>query len=92
MIKRKLKTARFFEFPPEVVAGGMNLSIYENIGVSVENYGEILNYSETMLRFRTERSVVRIEGDRFCIMDMDADTFMASGSVNAVIYEKDERE
>ena len=91
MKKRRLKTARFFEFPPEVIAGGMSLSIYENIGVSVENYGEILNYSETFLRLRSDSGIIRIEGEGFCIMDMDADTLMASGRVNAVIYENSER-
>lgn len=92
MKKRRLKTARFFEFPPEVVAGGMSLVIYENIGISVENYGEVLNYSETLLRFRSESGIVRIEGEGFCIKDMDTDTFMASGRIKAVIYENSERE
>ena len=91
MKKRRLKTARFFEFPPEVIAGGASFSIYENIGVSIENYGEVLNYTETLLRLRTEQGIIRFEGERFCIMDMDADTLSASGCINAVIYENSER-
>ncbi len=92
MKKRRLKSAKFFEFPPAVIAGGMSMNIYENIGAAVENYGEIMNYSETVIRIRTESGIVRIEGTGLSIMEMDADTLMASGRVNAVIYENSERE
>ncbi|MBR4079421.1 MAG: YabP/YqfC family sporulation protein [Christensenellaceae bacterium] len=91
MKKRRLKTAQFFEFPPAVIAGGTSLCIYENIGVTIENYGEVLNYTEKLLRLRSEKGIIRIEGEGFCIIDMDADTLMASGQIIAVIYENSER-
>ena len=88
MKKRKLKRAMFFEFPPEVVAGGMSLSIYENIGCSIENYGSILTYTEQLIRVESENWIVRIEGDRFHIAEMDDDTLMLNGCVRLVEYEK----
>ena len=78
----------FFEYPPEVVAGGMSLSIYENIGCSIENYGSILTYTEHLLRLDSGRETVRIEGEGFHIAEMDDDTLMLNGCVRLVEYEK----
>ena len=89
MKKRKMKRAAFFEFPPEIIAGGMSLCLYENLGCSIENYGGVLTYSENILRIETARGVLRIEGDRFNIEDMDDDTLMLSGCVYSVGFERE---
>jgi len=89
MKKRKMRRASFFEFPPEVIAGGMSLCMYENLGCSIENYGEILTYTETLLRLMTSCGVLRIEGERFNIAEMDDDTLMLRGCVYSAGYERE---
>lgn len=92
MKKRTLGAAAFFEFPPAVTAGGMSLYLYENIGCTVEGYGEILCYTESLLRLKTQNGILRIEGERFEIAELDCDTLMLKGRVDAFSREKDERE
>ena len=89
MKKRRMKRASFFEFPPVVVAGGMSLCLYEDLGCSIENYGEIMTYTEQLLRIGTQKGVLRIEGERFNIAEMDDDTLMLKGRVYSVGYERE---
>jgi len=87
MKKRKLKYAKIFEFPPSVMAGGVNLQIYTNIGCTVENYDGILNYTSELLRLETAVGVVRMEGEDFVIREMDEDTLKVTGRIFSVVYE-----
>lgn len=91
MKNRKLKYAEKFEFPPSVMAGGVNLSIYADAGCTIDNFGEILTYNSELLRLDTELGVLRIDGKNLMIEEMDTDTLMLTGRVTGAFYEKNER-
>ena len=88
MKKRKLKYAKAFEFPPSVIAGGVNLQIYTNTGCTIENYDEIITYTSELLRIDTEVGVIRIVGENLVIEEMDEDTLKVTGRIYSMEYEK----
>ena len=91
MKNRRLKYARIFEFPPSAVAGGVNVKIYRDMGCTVDRFGEILAYSEELIRLNTELGILRIEGTDLMIREMDGETLMITGLVRGAVYEKYER-
>ena len=87
----KLKYARVFEFPPSVVAGGVNLKIYRDAGCTVDHFGEILVYREDLIRLNTELGILRIHGEDMVLREMDGETLMVAGCIHGAVYEKYER-
>ena len=88
--KGKGKLPALFEFPPEVVIGGVNLTVYEDVGCSLQNYAGILDYSETLLRVDTEIGVIRFGGEGFCIHEMNGGALSFTGRITSIIYENRE--
>jgi len=89
--KRKLRAAAVFEFPPSVMAGGVNISVYGNAGCSIDNFGEILTYSDQMIRLNTELGILKICGEELVIQEIDEDTMILTGRICEVGYENYKR-
>ncbi len=83
----RIKTATLFEFPPDVVLGGVNLCIFENIGCVIENYLDVISYSSEAIRIKTKIGVIRLEGKQFNIEVMTADSISITGVLSNIKYE-----
>jgi len=81
------KAAALFEFPPEVVLGGVNLSVFENMGCVIENYEDILSYSGESIRIKTRIGTIRLEGKNFNIEVMTTDSISVTGEIATIVYE-----
>lgn len=88
--RRKLRRANIFEFPAEVVVGGVNVCVYENCGCTIQNYTEMLDYTQKLLRVDSKIGVVRIQGEALQVAQMERGCIMLTGRVDSVTYERSE--
>ena len=89
--KRKKKrlplSYKAFGFPAHITSKGVNLSIYENIGASIENYGSIEEYTSQCLCLKTRSGHLKICGTELIISETDADNMVISGKINSVTFD-----
>ncbi len=86
MKKRRVR-AEAFGFPQEVVCGGVNLSIYENVGCCLQNYKSILSYTDFMIRADTRVGIIAISGSGLKMAELSRDTVSITGTISQIIYE-----
>lgn len=79
--------ACLFEFPPELIVGGVNVCIYENCGIAIQNYDELLTCTKSIVRVTTRIGCLRVEGDELAIRRMDGRCITLTGRVDLVCYE-----
>ena len=63
----KLRAGAVMEFPPEVMAGGLGIHVYDNTACIVEGFLNILSYSEKTLKLVTEFGEICFTGRDFYV-------------------------
>lgn len=83
-----MKKIRVFNFPPEVTLGGVNITIYEDRGAVISNFGRILTCTQSLFRAQTKIGVVRIDGSGMYISDLDREQIQLNGKIVNVAIER----
>ncbi len=87
-IKRKLPLSyRVFGFPAHITTGGVNINIYDNLGLCAENYGTIHEYTDRKLSFAAKNGMVIVAGERFSIEESTPDKLFMSGIISSVVFD-----
>lgn len=87
--KRKLSNIHsVFDSMPVKMLGGVNFSVYENLGCTVESYGSIIEYADQQIKLGTSAGTLVIKGENLLITEMDGYLLSVTGSVSLIGYEE----
>lgn len=73
--------------PKELIMNIPKLSIAGNKELFLENYQNIVEYTDRIIRIKTKDYVVRITGEYLKITQMDADNLFAKGDFREISFE-----
>ena len=86
--KTRSRARKDFAVTPELVVNGVNLCVYTNTGMSLQNYGSIRTYTDEVLAVETEIGAITFQGRDFYIVEM-TDTFLTmTGTILSITYEE----
>jgi len=83
-IKEKLTSA--LALPKEIA---LNLAVVTIMGqgeIAVENYKNLLEFSETKIRIRTQNQVISIEGERLMLQQITTENLTIIGRITTISY------
>jgi len=83
-IKEKLTSA--LALPKEIA---LNLAVVTIMGqgeIAVENYKNLLEFSETKIRIRTHNQVISIEGERLVLQQITTENLTIVGRITTISY------
>ncbi len=89
MAKQRRKK-REFAVTPEVMANGVNVCVYTNTGMSLQNYQRIRTYTDEVLAVETEIGVITFAGKNFSICEMTEAFLTMTGTILSITYEEQE--
>ena len=89
--KRRKKTWRLragvaLEFPPQVVATGLGIHVYDNTACTVEGFLNIAAYSEKVLKLTTEFGDICFLGRNFYVCSMQEGVLSFTGIIEQIRY------
>jgi sporulation protein YqfC len=82
----KERAAAFLSLPKEVA---LDLPLVMATGrgeVSIENYKDLLEFSETKIRVRTREGIMTVEGERLKLRQITTENVLVSGSISGILY------
>lgn len=82
----KLRAGAVMEFPPEVMAGGLGIHVYDNTACIVEGFLNILSYSEKTLKLVTEFGEICFTGRDFYVSAMQEGAISFRGVIEQIQY------
>lgn len=88
--KKRLRWTSAWELPAETLTGGVCLTLYEDLGCTVQNHGELITCTAEQVRVRTKIGVLCIDGESFQIEEMQEGRLSISGKIRKIGYEQTE--
>jgi len=82
----KQKVAQISEMPEDVVLGVPLLTIWGNTEISIENYGGIIEYTDTLIRIRTKTGKIIINGKSLHVDYYTNDEMKIHGKIISIEY------
>ena len=82
----KLRAGAVMEFPPEVMAGGLGIHVYDNTACIVEGFLNILSYSEKTLNLVTEFGEICFTARDFYVSSMREGVISFRGVIEQIQY------
>jgi len=82
----KQKVAQISEMPEDVVLGVPLLTIWGNTEISIENYGGIIEYTDTLIRIRTKTGKIVINGKSLHVDYYTNDEMKIHGKIISIEY------
>jgi len=82
----KQKVAQISEMPEDVVLGVPLLTIWGNTEISIENYGGIIEYTDTLIRIRTKTGKIVINGKSLHVDYYTNDEMKIRGKIISIEY------
>lgn len=89
MAKKKQKK-RKFAVTPELIVNGVNLCVYTNTGMSLQNYQNIRTYTDQVLAVETEIGTITFQGREFNICEMTETFLTMTGKILSITYDEQE--
>ena len=86
MRKIKEKAANFFSLPKEVA---LDLPLVMATGrseVNIENYKNLLEFSENKIRVHTREGTMTVEGERLKLRQITTENVLISGIISNISY------
>jgi sporulation protein YqfC len=80
------KLAGFFSIPKEVALDLPLLMATGRGEVNVENYKNLLEFSEAKIRIRTRDGITTIEGERLKLRQITTENVLVSGLISGIKY------
>ncbi len=84
--KIQKKAVTMSDLPPEVAMNLPKVTTVFPYTVEIENIGEILTFSDTLLEIGIKDAIVVIAGEGFVIKEMDRDHMILWGTPTAITY------
>lgn len=85
--EKNTKALNAIGIPPEVCGSLPVIRITGDRYVSVEHHCGILHITSTCLRLYSPAGIIRIDGARLFVQDMDGECIRLSGCIKSVKYE-----
>ena len=82
----KLRAGAAMEFPPQVVAGGLGIHVYDNTACTVEGFLNIAVYSDKVLKLATEFGDICFLGKDFYVSSMQEGIISFTGLIEQIQY------
>lgn len=82
----KQKVARISEIPEDVVMGIPLLTVSGNNEISIENYGGIIEYTDSLIRIRTKTGKIIINGKNLQVNYYTNDEMKIQGRISSIEY------
>ena len=80
--------ADVFELPAEAVSSFPVITLTGQVDMIVENYGGIIEYSDTRIMLNTAAGIIKIEGTGLDIKYMNSQCVTVKGVINEFCFEK----
>ncbi len=80
--------ADVFELPVEAVSALPVITLTGQVDMIVENYGGIIEYSDTRIMLNTATGIIKIEGIELDIKYMNSQCVTIKGVINNFCFEK----
>lgn len=86
--KKKLPLSySVFDFPPQILTGSTCITLYENIGALIENFGKLDKYNEGLLSLITSFGKITISGENLLITESEPGIIGLKGKICSVTFE-----
>lgn len=82
----RLQAGNALEFPPQVVAGGLGIHVYDNTACTVEGFLNIAAYSGKVLKLATEFGDICFLGRDFFVDSMQEGVISFTGVIEQIQY------
>ncbi|MCL2605110.1 MAG: sporulation protein YqfC [Defluviitaleaceae bacterium] len=83
-VKEKLASALAL---PKEIALDMPLIVAAGRGeLNIENYKNLLEFSENKIRVHTSAGLLNIEGTRLCLKQITTENLLITGSINGIYW------
>jgi sporulation protein YqfC len=82
----RLRAGAAMEFPPQVVANGLGIHVYDNTACTVEGFLNIAAYSEKVLKLTTEFGDICFLGRDFYVCSMQEGVLSFTGMIEQIRY------
>lgn len=89
LMKKKLrqKIKETFEMPAEVIMDSPKVVLESNINVWIENYTEVIEYTQNSVKVNTNDFIIKIDGENLTIDFITNEDLSISGKILSVMYE-----
>jgi len=84
-IKQKIKES--LEMPAEIIMNSPKIVLDSNLNVWIENYLEIIEYSDISVKVNTSDFIIKIVGEKLLIDFITNEDLSISGRIFSVVYE-----
>jgi len=87
MLNLKEKLANALALPKEIA---LDLPILMATGrgeLAIENYKNLIEFSDTTIRIRTREGTILIQGERLILRQITAENLLIKGRVSGILYE-----
>jgi len=82
----KQKIAEVSDIPKDVLFGVPVLTILGDSEIMVENYGGIIEYTDTLIRIRTKNFQLQIAGKKIHVAYYTNDEMKITGIIESIVY------
>ena len=87
MLNLKEKLANTLSLPKEVA---LDLPVVTATGrseLTIENYKNLIEFTDTAIRIRTREGTISITGERLTLQQITAENLLIKGRVSEILYE-----
>jgi len=78
------KVSEITDVPSYLIEGTPMISIINNETVHIENYGDIIEFREDMLRYRSKNGITVIKGSKFEFTSFTVNTLELKGVIKSI--------
>ena len=82
----KHKVAKISEIPEDVALGIPLITVLGSIEIDIENYGGIIEYTDSLIRIRTRVGQIIIKGKALHIENYTSDEMKIHGIINSIEF------
>ena len=55
--------------------------------ITIENYKNLIEFTDQIIRIRTKEGVIKIEGERLILRQITSESLLITGRVSGILYE-----
>lgn len=82
------KVSNFCGFSPDLLCGGMTITLYEGSQVVIAGYKKILEYDDNLLRISDRQDEAQIMGADLTLSEMSDDGLVVMGNITSIELNK----
>lgn len=85
--KVKEKVANTLSLPKEIVLDFPVITATGRGEVTIENYKNLIEFTDTKIRIRTKEGMVTVEGERLALRQVTTENLLIAGRVAGIFFE-----